>query len=141
MYQKGATMLHTIRQLVDDDDKWRGMLRGLNDEFRNQTVTTKQIEDFMISYTGLDLQPLFDQFLRNTSIPVLEYRFTDSGLVYRWGNTIRGFNMPVKVVIADKELLLNPVQGRWSTLDGIKGKSLTLHPDYYAATLNIMGTR
>ncbi|MCA1757330.1 MAG: M1 family metallopeptidase [Bacteroidales bacterium] len=141
MYQKGATMLHTIRQLVDNDHKWRGMLRGLNDEFRNQTVTTKQIEDFMISYTGLDLQPVFDQFLRNTSIPVLEYRFTDNSLVYRWGNAVRGFNMPVKVMIGDKELMLTPVQGRWSTLNDLKGESLTLHPGFYAASLNIMGTR
>lgn len=141
MYQKGATMLHTMRQMVDNDDKWRGLLRGLNDEFRNQTVTSGQIEEFMISYTGLDLQPVFDQFLRSTSIPVLEYRFTDNGLRYRWGNAVRGFNMPVKVVIADKELLLNPLQGRWSTLDGVKGESLTLHPDFYGATLNIMGAR
>lgn len=141
MYQKGATMLHTMRQLVDNDQKWRGMLRGLNNEFWHQTVTTKQIEEYMINYTGLDLQPILDQFLRNTSIPVLEYRFVDNNLVYRWGNAIRGFNMPAKVIIEGKETWLKPLQGRWSTLNDIKGQSLTLHPDFYAATLNIMGEK
>lgn len=139
MYQKGATMLHTIRHLVDDDEKWRGMLRGLNNEFRHQTVTTKQIEGYMINYTGLDLQPILDQFLRNSSIPVLEYRFLENNLVYRWGNAIGGFNMPVKVIIEGEETWLKPLKGRWTTLSDIKGSSLTLHPGFYAATLNIMG--
>ena len=45
MYQKGATMLHMISQLVNNDEKWRQLLRGLNKEFWHQTVTTEQIED------------------------------------------------------------------------------------------------
>ena len=32
MYDKGGNMLHTIRQIIDNDDTWRGILRGLNKE-------------------------------------------------------------------------------------------------------------
>jgi len=108
MYAKGASMLHTIRQLVGDDEKWRGMLRGLNAEFYHSTVTTEQIENYMIEYTGLDLQPVFDQYLRTVSIPTLEYYFSAEHLVYRWINVVADFAMPVKVRINGTETWLEP---------------------------------
>jgi aminopeptidase N len=55
MYYKGANMLHTLRQIVDNDEKWLGLLRGLNRSFYHQTVTTKQIEDYMSTAVGMDL--------------------------------------------------------------------------------------
>lgn len=108
MYAKGASMLHTIRQLVGDDEKWRGMLRGLNAEFYHSTVTTEQIENYMIEYTGLDLQPVFDQYLRTVNIPTLEYYFSAEHLVYRWINVVADFAMPVKVRINGTETWLEP---------------------------------
>jgi len=38
-YYKGGNMLHTIRQLVDDDERWRQILRGLNETFRHRIVS------------------------------------------------------------------------------------------------------
>jgi aminopeptidase N len=97
MYDKGANMLHTIRQLVDDDARWRGMLRGLAKTYWHQTVSGKQIEDYISRQSGLSLSSVFDQYLRTTKIPVLEYRLDGSRLSYRWSNVVRGFAMPVKV--------------------------------------------
>jgi aminopeptidase N len=97
MYYKGGNMLHTIRQLVADDAKWRDILRGLNRDFYHQTVDGKQIEAYIIEKSGQDLQPVFDQYLRQTDIPTLEYRIKKRKLKYRWTNCIPGFNMPVKV--------------------------------------------
>ena len=68
MYYKGANMLHTIRQLVNDDEKWRNILRGLNKDFYHQTVNTKQIEDYISEKANLDLSSVFDQYLRTTEI-------------------------------------------------------------------------
>jgi len=97
MYDKGANMLHTIRQLVDDDARWRGILRGLGKTYWHQTVSGKQVEDYISRQSGLSLNKVFDQFLRTTMIPVLEYKMQGSRLSYRWNNVVRGFAMPVKV--------------------------------------------
>ncbi len=97
MYYKGANLLHTIRQIVDDDEKWRSILRGLNRDFYHQTVYSTQIEDYITQHSGKKLQKVFDQYLRNTSIPILEYSFKGGRLKYHWVNCIDGFDMPVKV--------------------------------------------
>ena len=74
MYPKSGNMLHTIRQLVDDDAKWLSIFRGLNRDFWHQTVTTQQIEKYMSDKAGIDLSKIFDQYLRTKDIPVLKYR-------------------------------------------------------------------
>ena len=69
MYPKGANMLHTFRQLVNNDSTWRAMLRGLNEEFFHQTVTTEQIENYMADFTGLNLSSFFDQYTQAVPFP------------------------------------------------------------------------
>ena len=97
MYDKGANMLLAIRQLVDDDTRWRGILRGLNKTFWHQTVTTRQVENYISRESGINLGKVFDQYLRTTKIPTLEYKLQGNKLSYRWSNVVRGFAMPVKV--------------------------------------------
>jgi len=139
MYPKGASMLHTIRQLVGDDEKWRGILRGLNRTFWHQVVTTQQVEDYMNEHTDTDLTKIFDQYLRDTRIPTLEYRFEDKDtLAYRWTNCIRGFDMPVKVNLNGKEIMLEP-KTRWTYDEGVEGKNLVIDRDFYVAGFNAMG--
>src|SRR5258705_10949283 len=53
MYPKGGNMLHTIRAIIDDDAKWRGILRGLNKTFYHQTVTGKQVQDYISREAGI----------------------------------------------------------------------------------------
>jgi aminopeptidase N len=104
MYDKGANMLLTIRQLVDDDARWRGILRGLNKTFWHQTVGTKQVEDYISRQSGIELRKVFDQYLRTPKIPVLEYKLEGQKLSYRWSNVVRGFAMRVKVTTATGRL-------------------------------------
>jgi aminopeptidase N len=97
MYYKGGNMLHTIRHVINDDEKFRSILRGLNSKFYHSVVTSKQIESYMSEQSGKDLSKIFDQYLRTTMIPALEYKFTGNNMSYRWTNCIDGFNMPVKL--------------------------------------------
>ena len=97
MYYKGGNMLHTIRYVINDDEKFRTILRGLNSKFYHSVVTTKQIESYMTEQSGKDLSKIFDQYLRTTMIPVLEYKFSVQNMYYRWTNCVDGFNMPVKL--------------------------------------------
>jgi aminopeptidase N len=139
MYQKGATMLHMIRQLVNDDEKWRQLLRGLNKDFWHQTVTTEQIETYMNERTDFDLKPVFNQFLRDTRIPVFEYRFLNGNLVYRWGNTVRGYNMPLKIYLDGKETWLSFKPRGWNILEDTKPCNLVVDKDFYVSSINLMG--
>ncbi len=114
MYYKGENLLHTLRQLVEDDDKWRQILRGLNSEFYHQTVTTQQIEDYLSEQTGIDLTAFFNQYLRTTKIPTLEYEIKKGALKYRWTAIVDGFDMPIKVLIGDKEQWIYP-KSEWKS--------------------------
>jgi aminopeptidase N len=97
MYNKGNNILHTIRQVINDDELFRSILRGLNADFYHQTVSSKDVEAYFSKKSGKDLSKIFDQYLRTTMIPVLEYKVTGDKISYRWGSCIAGFNMPVKV--------------------------------------------
>ncbi|WP_028893004.1 M1 family metallopeptidase [Tenacibaculum sp. 47A_GOM-205m] len=129
MYYKGANMLHTIRQLVNDDKKWRQILRGLNADFYHKTVTTQEIEQYMIDKSGIDLSKVFDQYLRTVKIPELEYTIENNTLKYRWNNVVKGFNMPVKVIIDGKVELINPTEN-WQTKT-MKASSIKIDKNYY----------
>ena len=131
MYYKGANMLHTLRQLIEDDEKWRQILRKMNIVFYHQTVTTKQIEDFLSEETGIDLTEFFNQYLRDTRIPTLEYSIKGKELKYRWTNIVDKFDMPVQVTIHDKEQWLFPT-GDWKTMSLENNKAtLLVDKDYY----------
>lgn len=108
MYYKGANILHTLRQLIEDDEKWRMILRGLNREFYHQTVTTQQIENYISDKSGIDLKEFFDQYLRTTDIPQLEIQTKKNKLCYRWKNVVEGFDMPVKVIVNGKSTWVQP---------------------------------
>ena len=97
MYYKGGNMIHMIRQIINDDNKFRNILRGLNKDFYHQTVTGKQIEDYIIKKSGINFSKMFDQYLRTIQIPVLEYKNVDGQLYFRWSNCVDHFAMPLKV--------------------------------------------
>ncbi len=139
MYYKGANMLHTIRFLVNDDDKWRAILRGMNKDLYHQTVTSKQIEEYLIENTGLDLQSMFDQYLKDIRIPILEYTIFQDRLMYRWSNCVEGFNLPVKVYLDTKEIWLKPTTGWSARKISPKVKGLIVDKNFYVASMNIWG--
>lgn len=137
MYYKGANMLHTLRQIVNDDEKWRTILRGLNSTFYHQTVTTKQIEDYLSTSTGMDLNTFFNQYLRDIRIPTLEYFFKNDKLGYRWTNCVPGFNMPVKITVNGSEKLLKP-QTNWDSISvKTENAKLEIDKNFYVAGFNI----
>ncbi|WP_335966417.1 M1 family metallopeptidase [Galbibacter sp. PAP.153] len=108
MYYKGANMLHTLRQLVEDDEKWRSILRGLNKDFYHQTVKTKQIEDYLSEKTGIDLSAFFNQYLRTVMVPNLNYKIEGKTLSYKYTDVVENFDMPVQVLVNGEEQWIQP---------------------------------
>lgn len=134
MYYKGGNMIHMIRQVINDDEKFRQILRGLNKTFYHQTVTTKQIEDYINKQSGINFNKLFDQYLRTTQIPVLEYKINGHKLSYRYTNCVKGFNLPLKITFKTQQWI-HPTE-KWKSLNFYPegDNSFTVDPNFYIKT-------
>jgi aminopeptidase N len=132
MYYKGGSMLHMMRQIVDDDEKWRATLRGVQSTFWHQTVTGAEIEAYISRRTGVDFSKVFQQYLTTTQVPILEYKLANGSLAYRWTNVVPGFAMPVKVSTAAGGPLtwLRP-SGAWKTMPSSGADSLVVDRNFY----------
>jgi len=139
MYDKGGNMLHTIRQIIDNDETWRNILRGLNKDFYHQNVDSKDIEDYISTKAGKDFSKVFDQYLRDIRIPSFEYFVKDKVMKIRWGNVIDDFNMPLRVYINGKSQWLSPT-ATWTTVELSNGNpSIKIDANFYISTQNVLG--
>ncbi len=137
MYYKGGNMLHTLRQIINDDQLWKEILRGLNKEFYHKTVNSADIEGYISRLAAKDLDYFFDQYLRDERIPILEYRITDDVIRYKWTNCVENFAMPVRVFINEEEMWLDPDQS-WKKLKLPSDiADLKIDPNFYVATFSI----
>jgi aminopeptidase N len=120
MYYKGGNMLQTIRHALNNDTKWRNILRGLGKTFYHQTVTTQQIENYISKNAGIDFSKVFDQYLRNTQIPQLSYYYSDDKqkVFYRWDSCVTGFNLQLVLFKDDKSIRIKPTQ-KWNSLSDV----------------------
>lgn len=134
MYYKGGNLLNMIRQILQDDDKWRLILRGLNKEFYHQTVTTGQVESYISTQVGWNLEKVFDQYLRDVRIPIFEYYQQGGEIQYRWTNAVKDFDMPVDVLLNGKAVRLQ-AKTAWQKLEVSSLQELVVDPDYYVGVL------
>lgn len=132
MYYKGGNLLHTIRKIIGDDEKFRQLLRGLNQVYYHKTTDTKEVEAYISKQAGIDLSKAFDQYLRTTQIPTLEYKTTAGGIEFRYVNCIKGFTLPVKVKAGDQTLTITPTE-EWQSqkLTNYDGKSFEVDRNFY----------
>lgn len=115
MYYKGANLIHIIRTVIDDDTKWREILRGLNEEFGLKTTTTEEVISYINKKSGKNLSKIFDQYLRYPHIPVLEYKISGMLVSYRWQSDVPNFDMPLRIKKGNKYQWIMPASD-WKTL-------------------------
>ncbi|MBE8726937.1 M1 family metallopeptidase [Flavobacterium hungaricum] len=120
-YVKGWAVLHMIGTIINDDDKFRKILRGLNHDFHNKTVTTREIESYISTKSGINFDYLFDQYLRTDKVPVLEYKLKNDQLIYRYTNCNENFAMPIKTNWSGDKWL-NPSTS-WQSLQAVNKES------------------
>jgi aminopeptidase N len=135
IYTKGANLLHTLRQIADNDELWRSILRGLNSNFYHQTVETKQIEDYISSKIGLDLSSFFDQYLRDVRIPKFEYSILNGVLTYRWIEVIQNFTMPIEINVDGENIKLYPTTQKKSIK--IESETINVNKNYYVNSVKV----
>ncbi len=137
MYYKGANILHTLRQLLEDDEKWRSILRGLNKDFYHQTVTSQQVEEYISEKSGIDLTEFWQQYLRTTMIPKVEYKIVENQLSFRYTNIIEKFDMPVIMIVNGKEEWIFPTS-EWKTKEFKTAiESARIKADFYIESAKV----
>jgi aminopeptidase N len=124
MYFKGALFLNTLRSVVDDDRRWWALLRGYYQHFKYRNIMTEDVVEYFNRKTGMNLTPVFDQYLRHTALPALELTFDDAkGTVsYRWKADEPGFAMPVRVGTKDHWRIIRPTTA-WQTMESALPKA------------------
>jgi hypothetical protein len=97
-YFKGALFLNTLRSVVDDDPRWWALLHSFYQHFKYQNIMTEDVVQYFNQQTGLNLTPIFNEYLRHAALPVLELKWGPEGKIhYRWQADESTFAMPVLV--------------------------------------------
>ena len=136
MYYKGANMIHLIRQITNDDKKFRDLLLALNNTFYHKTVTTTDVENYISSFLNLNLKGIFDQYLRTTKIPLLQYKIEGKKIAYRWTDNVDNLVLPLKISLdtaGNFQQWITPT-AKWKNLKTGKlydGKTFTVDKNFY----------
>lgn len=144
VYPKGCMMLHTLRSVIDNDSAWFNLLRGLQQQFRYQTVTTEDVVGYINKTLGKDLTPFFDQYLRHAALPELQLKFKPNEdkleVQYRWKTDVSGFKMPIKTTTAKNEFGFIYPEPVWKTitLNGVKQKDFKVDTDGFLVKVIIL---
>ena len=98
-YFKGTLFINTLRSIVNDDARWLKLLHDFFQHFKYKNIMTEDVVAYFNRNTGMDLTPIFNQYLRHTAIPTLDLKFDESAgtVAYRWKVDEPGFVMPVRV--------------------------------------------
>jgi aminopeptidase N len=117
MYFKGALMLNTLRSVVDDDKKWWKLLHDTFQHFKYKNILTEEMVAYINDQLGMNLTPIFDQYLRHAAIPTLELKFDETAhtVAYRWVVDEAGFKMPIRVGDSSKWTIVTPTAD-WQTM-------------------------
>ena len=131
MYYKGANILHMLRTIHGDTEDWRRILRLLNETYFHKTVSSAEVEKFMAKEMKLNLDAFWNQYLRETTVPTLEYEIQGKKLLFKFTGAVKKFAMPVRVKINGEDYVLDAsVKNRRVKLDE-PIETVETNPNYY----------
>jgi aminopeptidase N len=108
MYQKGSLFINTLRHTIDNEAIWSAILKDMNDVFRHKTVHYKDIVAFFSKKSGMNLEPLFHQYVQKAPIPELNIQMKKGKngkiqLTLSWTKTDKNFEMPIYILEGEKQ--------------------------------------
>jgi len=107
-YYKGAWILHTLRNVIDNDPLFFQTIKSLATEKALSVLSSEDIIEFINSKTGEDYTPFFNQYLFDRSPPILEYKQAKTEFTYRWKNVQPDFDMPIDILVNREEIRVTP---------------------------------
>jgi aminopeptidase N len=137
-YFKGILFLNTLRSVVNDDAKWWALLHGFYQQFKYQNIMTEDVVAYFNQHTGMNLTPIFDQYLRHTAIPTLELKFDDAKgtVAYRWKADEPDFTMAVRVGKKEAWQIIRPTT-EWKTMPtSLKKDEFAVATDLYYVNIS-----
>jgi aminopeptidase N len=138
-YFKGALFLNTLRSVIDNDARWWTLIHDFYQRFKYRNIMTEDVVQYFNQQTGMNLTPIFDQYLRHAALPVLELKWSEAGgtVAYRWKADEPGFQMPVRVGTKDNySQILHPTAD-WQTMKTpIKKDEFEVAIDRYYVAVN-----
>ena len=116
-YFKGALFLNTLRSVVNDDKRWFALIHDVFQHFKYRNIMTEDMAAYFNQKTGMNLTPIFDEYLRHAALPVLELKFDDAAgaVSYRWKADEPAFAMPIRVGDKDHWQIVQPT-AEWKTM-------------------------
>ena len=115
MYYKGTLILNTLRNAVDDDEKWWRILKKFAETNRHKIIETNDVINYLSEETGINLNPFFEQYLKQTAIPILETKRVKNTFSYRWKTDVEGFNLPIHFIVNNKKIYITPTD-EWKSI-------------------------
>lgn len=146
MYDKGQLVLNTLRHIIADDALWMEILRGLNQEFRYQSIDGQQVFDYLSAKAGMDLNYFFDQYFRHKNLPTLLVNLSKKGdevkATYSWEADVKEFKMPIKVTTGPGifELIYPTSERQTINLNGLHPDNFKIAEDQYFVQLKLWKT-
>lgn len=125
VYDKGALVLDMVRRLVGDD-AFRRSLTRLQKEHQFAKVDSEAVRQTFEAEAGIDLNGLWETFVRNTTLPSMRVAATRAGKEI----VVDGYAgpLPVEVKVGEKRLSL-VVKGRLLVPGASAGVKVELDPD------------
>lgn len=121
MYYKGSLLLNTLRHVINDDEKWWKILLDYSNTYRHKIIDTETVIAYFNQASGRNLTPIFNQYLRRTTIPTFEFKLKDGKLSYHWITDEVNFEMPIDIVFEGKKIRLE-ANNNWKSIE-IKAKN------------------
>jgi aminopeptidase N len=101
LYFKGACIINTFRSVLNNDELFFKILKGIQIEFALQTISGNDLIRYGNSVSGKDFTAFFNQYLNFAMPPVFEFKTKQKGkntqLTYRWKTDVSGFTMPIEI--------------------------------------------
>jgi aminopeptidase N len=151
MYPKGALILHTLRNIINNDDFFFEIIKGIQTEFKYKTIDSRDIENYISEKSGINFSDFFELYLRSHAIPTLsvqmqENEFHDLKIKYRY--TLGGlsafkegeyqekqpfFSMPVKVTVKKDtyDFIYPTTEWQTATLKNMKADDFKVATDLF----------
>ena len=108
MYPKGALMLNTLRHVINNDELWWKIILKYSETFKHKIIDTETVINFFNQESGINLTPIFNQYLRTVTIPNLVFKLNKNKIEYKWRTDVSDFAMPIDVKINNNKVRLTP---------------------------------
>ena len=132
IYYKGANILQTIRTVINDDQKWKQILTGLNRDFGLKTVDTEEVIAYVNKHSDMDFTHILQEYLKVAAIPALETKRVEGRLYAKWNTQNPNFDLPIRVKTKDAPdwTFKYPVAKEWTSIQDDLKQEIEIDTDW-----------